>query len=52
MRTVVGIECVGEKDWVDAYGHYWAWDKHRGLWVHDRDRCRLDGGQACLRRAR
>jgi hypothetical protein len=38
-------------DWMDAYGHYWAWDRRRAVWVHDRDRCQLLDGQPCEARS-
>jgi hypothetical protein len=41
--TVVGIERVGKKDWLDAWGHYWAWDKAARVWRRDRDRDRRCG---------
>lgn len=50
--VVIGIEQVGDNDWMDAYGHYWAWDEEPGDWTHTRDQCRLDSGQPCVRRPR
>lgn len=49
-RVVVGIEHRGEKDWIDAWGNYWAWDAKAGLWRHERARCQLGDGRECKRR--
>lgn len=47
-RVVVGVKKMSGKDFLDAWGHYWAWSEGLQAWRHDREHCQITSTRNCF----